>query len=404
MHRSDGDASGAQVQMKRLCNGFKNRGVNARILCRERTSHDSVLMPYRPRAERWLQKVTKRLGLNDVHLISSAGVASLPEFQEADLLDIHCFHSGTFSYLSLPNLTRNKAVVFTFHDMWPITGHCHASLECDRWKTGCGACPHLDIHPPVIRDATAIEWILKKWIYQQSRFSIVTPSRWLRDRVKESMLHDHQVHMIPHGVNTQTFKPLDKNACRQRLNITPGKNVIMCAMESMWRPLKGADLLVHALEQLPPALTKDSVLLFFGNSNREILDRIRIPVVELGYIHDDEAKAVAYSAADVFIHPTRAESFGLVALESIACGTPVVAFHVGGLTEIVRDGITGSLAMPEDPRDLSNKIRDFFVGSREFRAEMSDRCRRIAEHEYPLSLQIERYLNIYRDLIQTNQS
>jgi glycosyltransferase involved in cell wall biosynthesis len=402
MHRSDGDVSGAQVQMNRIRNGMKERGINANILCRERTSHESILMPYRPRAERWIRKFTQRIGLNDIHLVSSASVSSQKEYEDSDVLDIHCFHSGTFSYLSLPALTSRKATVFTFHDMWPFTGHCHASLECNRWKTGCGKCPHLDIQPPVQRDGTAIEWILKNWVYGRSKFTIVTPSKWLHDQVKESMLRNFPVHIIPHGVDTEVFKPLPKDSCQVKLNIPLGKKVLLCAMETMQRPLKGIDLLVEALGQLPQDLRNDCVLLFFGQSNSDIIKQIKIPVIELGYLHDDRAKAEAYSAADVFIQPSRAESFGLVALESIACGTPVIAFGVGGLTEVVRHGITGIIARPEDPRDLSEQVVQYFRQDHTLRTAMSNRCRNIAKREYSIHLQVERYITLYRKLIADN--
>ena len=384
--------------MQRLRAEFNKLGIDARTLCRHKILDDSVLMRGRPKLERWLGKFTGRIGLNDIHLVSSFRVPQMPEFKDADLLDIHCLHSSTFSYLALPVLTAEKPTVFTFHDMWPITGHCHASLECTRWKTGCGACPHLEIYPEVRRDATAIEWKLKRRAYERSKFTIVTPSKWLYDLTKESMLGRFEVHHIPHGIETDVFQPLDKDLCRSLLGIPDGKHVLFCAMESMQRPLKGADLLVRALESLPDSLQRDSVLLLFGHASREIIKKVRMPVINLGFLQHDRLKAVAFCAADLFVNPTRAESFGLVVLESMACGTPVVAFAVGGVPELVRPGITGYLAKPEDPQELAYGVTSL-LGDKAALAAMALRCREIAVNEYTLELQARRYADLYRQVI-----
>jgi len=399
MHRGDGDMGGGQVQMNRLQSGLRSRGVDARILCRDRSRQESVRMPTYARIENQLGKVTRRLGMNEMHLVSSFAVKKLTEFIDADLIDFHCLHCETLSYLALPDLTRRKPAVFTFHDMWPLTGHCHASLECDRWKTGCGKCPHLDVDPTARRDATALEWRLKRMAYNHSRFTIVTPSKWLHDRTKESMLGEFPVHHIPHGIETDIYKPLDKIHCRVLLGIPEDKNVVLCAMESMQRPLKGADLLVQALRRLPADLSRNSILLLFGHANQEILSHIPMPVVNLGYLHNPRLKALAFSAADVFIHPTRADVFALVVLESMGCGTPVVSFAVGGVPELVRPGMTGYLAQPEQPDDLCEGIVNLLADKVRLQA-MGRQCRDLVVSGYALELQVQRYIELYQQVIR----
>ncbi len=371
MHRGDGGLGGGQVQMLRLRSALARHGVDARVFCRETTRADSVRMPARPRLERWLEKITSRAGLNDLHLVSSFDVPKLADFQHADLIDIHSLHSGTFSYLALPALTADKPAVFTFHDMWPITGHCQ-----------------------IRRDSTALEWKWKQRAYSKSEFTIVTPSRWLHDLVKQSMLRDFPVQHIPHGIDMEVFRPLDKEHSRDLLGIPRGKHVIICALESMRRPLKGADLLVQALHALPESLQRESVLLLFGHTSAAVLRQIRMPVIELGYLHNEHLKALAFSAADLFINPTRAESFGLVALESMACGTPSVCFRVGGLPELVRPGVTGTLVEPFNPAALAGGVADL-LGDRAALDAMSRACREVAVAEFALDLQARRYAEIY---------
>ncbi len=401
MHRGDSDMGGGQVQMNRLCSGLISRGIDARILCRDRTRPESVQMPERPWIEKPLHKLTRRMGMNEAHLVSSFDVRNLPDFRAADLIDYHCLHCETLSYLALPSLTAGKPAVFTFHDMWPLTGHCHASLECERWKTGCGKCPHPEVAPSVLRDATALEWRLKRWAYNHSKFTIVTPSKWLHDKTRESIAGNHAVHHIPHGIETDVFIPLDKNQCRILLGIPEGKNVLLCGMESMKRPLKGADLLVEALRGLPDAVKKTSVLLLFGHTHGEIIRRIEMPVVNLGFLHNARLKAMAFSAADLFVNPTRAENFPLVVLESMACGTPVVSFAVGGVPEMVRPGTTGYLAEPGNPEDLRHGVVSL-LDNKTGREAMARKGREIVMAEYPLELQVQRYIDLYQQVIKGN--
>lgn len=395
MHRDEGRAGGAQIQMNRLRKGLRRQGVDARVLCREGLPGEAVRMPYMPLAEKCIGALTRRVGLNDIHLVSSYQVPRLPDFADADVLDLHCLHSGTFSYLALPALAARKPLVFTFHDMWPITGHCHASLECGRWRTGCGKCPHPEIEPAVRRDATALEWRMKKRAYESAEFTIVTPSKWLAGLVDQSMLAGRTVHHIPHGLDVDVFKPLEKSACRSLLGIPEGRTVLLCAIENMDRPLKGGALLAEAMQALPDSVRKDCVLLVFGRSSPSILSRIHMEVIDLGYLNSDALKVIAYSAADVLVNPSRAESFGLVALESMACGTPVLAFRVGGIPELVRPGQTGLLAEPEDPQSLADGIVAM-LNDRPGLQAMGDKCREVVLEEFTLDIQVKRTIEIYQ--------
>jgi glycosyltransferase involved in cell wall biosynthesis len=403
MHRDDGRVGGAQIQMNRLRAGLRSRGVDAQILRREGDASESESMPYYPKVERCVGAFTRRVGLNDIHLLSSHAVPGLPAVAEADVIDLHCLHSGTFSYLALPALAAKKPLVFTFHDMWPITGHCHASLDCERWKTGCGQCPYPGTEPAIRRDATALEWKLKKWACERSDFTIVTPSKWLAEMVDQSFLAGRQVHHIPHGLDVEVFRPLDKSKCRALLGIPEGKAVLLCAIENMERPLKGGKLLAQALENVPESIRRDCVLLVFGRSSRSLVQQIPMQVVELGYLGADSLKVIAYSAADLLLNPSRAESFGLVALEAMACGTPVVAFAVGGLPELVRPGLTGMLAKPEDPHDFSEKIVAMLSDRRSLEA-MATRARQLVLDEFSLELQVTRSISLYQSVSQAGKN
>jgi glycosyltransferase involved in cell wall biosynthesis len=325
-------------------------------------------------------------------------VKDLEAFQEADVLDIHCMHGGFFNYLALPSLTAHKPAVLTLHDMWPFTGHCSFSYDCDRWQTGCGRCPYPGNYPAIKTDGSRIEWKLKEWVYRRSNLVIVTLCRLRTEQVRRSLLSRFPIVEIPNGVDTEVFRPMGTEASRELLGIPSGKRVLMFASAGLASVNKGGDLLLKALEHLPRSLRTDMVLLTMGDGGDALGSVADVPSVHLGYVSYDRLKAVAFSAADVFVLPSRAETLPLVLLESMACGTPVVSFDVGGVSDLVRPGSTGYLARPEDFMDLRDGLAQL-LGDPELCRRLSERCRTVAVDEYSTKKLVQRYLALYRTTI-----
>jgi len=351
--------------------------------------------------ESQIRKVTSRLGLNGVHCLSTFGIRKHPAFLEADVLNFHCLHDGYFNYLALPRLTRSKPAVLTLHDMWPLTGHCSYSYDCERWKTGCGNCPYPHRAPAIRRDGTHWEWKLKKWAYARSRIAVAAPSKWLIDQARKSLLNRFPIHHIPYGVDTDVFHPRDREESRKAFGIPPGRKVLMFAARSMGKVdddgyRKGNDLLVAALQGLPSALKAQTTLLLLGAGGTGFGETVGVPSIGLGYVSDERIKAVAYAAADLFIFPTRADNLPLVLMESLASGTPMVSFKVGGVPDLVRPGITGFLAEPENVTDLRDGIVHLL--SDPALTAMRVRCAEIARLEYSHALQTQRYLHVFAGL------
>ena len=242
--------------MRRLHNALRASGVEADILCRKGDFDLPHVhrLPRPAKADYLLRNLTKPLGLNDIHLLSSFSVKQTELYRQADLLDFHGIHSRTLSYLSLPYLTAGKPALFTLHDVWALTGHCGATYGCNRWQTGCGRCPHLEVNPAVERDATRIEWLLKKWSYAHSNLAFVVPSQDVLQMARQSIIGDHPLYLIPNGVDTAVFQPMDQEVCRRQLGITPGKRVLFVAANKLNNHGKGADLLLKALHALPATL------------------------------------------------------------------------------------------------------------------------------------------------------
>jgi len=426
VHLSDGHlGGGGGIAMLRLHQGLRKAGIDSRILCRTKTQDSAYIteIPHLPRLESQLKKATAKFGLNDIHLLGSFKIKQKEAYRDADVIDFQGIHTGTLSYLTLPSLTKNKPAVFTMHDMWAMTGHCVYSYDCERWQQGCGSCPYPDTHPRIQRDNTHLEWHLKKWAYNHSNLAFVAPSRWLFEQATKSMFGQFPIHRIPYGLDTEIYQPLDPEACRVELGIPANKKVLMFAALKLDAARKGGDLLLAALQGLPAALKSELVLLTIGDHAEAMTKEIDIQTVHLGFVSDEHRKAVAYSAADLFLFPTRADNLPLVLLESMACGTPMVSFNVGGVSDLVRPGMTGYLAEPENVEALreailhpsdqslwsqkhsSESVTDFRNGiihlleDEPLRQHMRQQCRKIILQEYREEIQVKRYIQLYNQLL-----
>ena len=401
LHLNQSDISGgAAIAGYRLHQGLLNRGFDSRLLVgTAKINSDRIATVQRKhRWENQLSRFSNRLGLNYLNLISSFNIPKHKFYQEADILNFHNLHSGYFNYLAIPNLTKSKPAVFTLHDMWSFTGHCAYSYDCDRWKSGCGKCTYLDSYPGVQRDNTHLEWQLKNWLYSRSNLIIVTLSKWLTEQVKQSLLNRFPIYHIPNGIDTQAYQPLDRELCRQVLDIPADSKVLMFGAQDLTDSRKGGDLLLKALQALPQSLKAETVVLTMGNDNK-VSETVGLKTISLGYLSSDRLKSVAYSAADLFVFPTRADNLPLVLQESMACGTPIVSFDVGGVTDLVRHKITGYLAAAEDIEDFSKGIVELLEDG-QLRENMSQNCRKIVIEEYSLELQVQRYIKLYQQRSQ----
>lgn len=391
---------GGAIAMYRLYLGLKSQGLDCKILGGIKTleSDDSQAIKRSNRVESLLGKFTSRLGLNDIHCVSSYDLTQHEFYLNADILNFHVIHSGYFNYLALPKLTKSKPAVFTLHDMWSFTGHCAYSYDCNKWQTGCGKCPYPNAYPPVRRDNTRLEWKLKDWVYNNSNITIVSPSRWLTEQAKVSMLNHLSIHHIPNGIDTIAYQPLDKLLCKQILGIPKHKKTLLFGAESLKDIRKGGDLLVKSLQILPESLKSETIILMLGNGSESIASELGMQVISLGYISNDRLKSLAFSSADLFIFPTRSDNLPLVLQESMACGTPMVSFNIGGVSDLVRHNVTGYLAKPEDTQDFSNGIVNLLEDN-QLRQIMSENCRMITITEYSLEIQAKCYIELYRQLV-----
>jgi glycosyltransferase involved in cell wall biosynthesis len=406
LHINQSDISGgAAIAGYRLHQGLLALGNDSRLLAgKAQISSDYIAtLPYSSLIEKILLRVTSRLGLNYLNHISSFDIPKHSFHKNADILNFHNLHTGYFNYLVIPALTKNKPAILTLHDMWNFTGHCAYSYDCDRWKIGCGKCPYPNIYPTIKMDSTYLEWKLKNWVYGHSNLTIVTPSKWLAGQAEKSMLNRFPIHHIPYGLDTENYQPLNAKQCRLILGIPENKKVLMFGAESLKDSRKGGDLLLKALQHLPESLKAETILLILGNGGEAIVEDLGMATLNLGYISSDRLKSIAFSAADLFVFPTRADNLPLVLQESMACGTPMISFNIGGVSDLVRPGVTGYLAKPGDADDFCRGIVELLEDVA-LRKRMSQNCRAIALKEYPLELQAQRYSKLYSQALQNHSN
>lgn len=402
LHINQSDITGgAAIASYRLHQGLLLQGIDSRLLVDiVKINSDRVALIER---RRYLESISSRLawrlGLNYINILSTFNIAKNQFYQDADLINFHNLHGDYFNYLAIPSLTKYKPAIFTLHDMWSFTGHCTYSYDCEKWQTGCGNCPYLDTYPAIPIDNTRLEWKLKDWIYRHSNLTIVTPSKWLAEQAKKSMLNRFSIYHIPNGIDTDVYHPLNRAECRSVLRIPQDKKVLMFVSFGLSDSRKGGDLLIGALHSLPESLKKDTILLILGQQGEKLTETVSIPTINLGYISGDLLKSIAYSAADLFVFPTRADNLPLVLQESMACGIPMVSFDIGGVSDLVRPGITGELANPENVRDFAQKIIELLEDNGE-REKLSQNCREIAVKEYSIEIQAKGYIELYSQILK----
>lgn len=357
---------GAGIAARRIVNAERSVGIDATL----KTVSDFGIDPGLKRLE--LRYWPYRMGRKAEYLIGklghsanpichslglrSLGLAGRINTSDADIVHLHWINEGM---LSIPDVARiNKPLVWTLHDTWPFCGaeHYPDVVRGDmRWRDGYSR----ENFPATSTGLDLDRWVwnrkMRYWRNLNCRFT--APSRWDADLFNRSAFGKNRKKCVcvPNCVPTDVFWRGDKAAARERLGLRTEKRVIAFGACSLTDPIKGGDLLVEALGELCRRGQKVE-LLVFGDGGEEFSRRCGIAMRNVGRLSDPSAVASVYQAADVFVCPSRAETFGQTAAEALACGTPVAGFDFGGLKDVVEHGKTGYLARPYDPAGLANGI------------------------------------------------
>lgn len=271
-----------------------------------------------------------------------------------DVIHLHNLHN---SYINLPMLFKyikkhNISVVWTLHDCWAFTGHCpHFTLAgCDKWRSGCHSCPSYREYPQSRVDNSKFTYALKKKCFTGvENLTVVTPSEWLAGLVRESFLGEYPIKVINNGIDLSVFKPIESDF-KKRHNIPDSKSVLL-GVSFGWGEKKGLDVFVELASRLDPE--KYQIVLVGTDDGVDAC--LPDNIISIHRTQNQTELAEIYSAADLFINPTREENYPTVNMEAIACGTPVLTFRTGGSPEIP-DAATGSVVDCGDVDALEREI------------------------------------------------
>ena len=326
--------------------------------------------------------------------------------KNTDIINLHWINNFQSSETIFKLLALGKPVIWTLHDQWPFTGGCHYSAGCEQYTNKCKACPQLKDNKYDIPFKVQQNKIRK---YRKNNLTIVTPSKWLADCARKStVFSDLRVEVIPNSIEIDVFKPVSKEQAKVSLGIIPDAITLLFGSNSNKSPRKGFDQLLksilHCIEHdyIKKLIEKRRLnMLTFGKGDEE-LRNVGIPVISLGHIDSDEKLANIYSAADIFLLPSLEDNLPNTMLESMACGTPIVAFEVGGIPDVIQNGVTGYMA----PCFSSDRFGDSMVNlitDESIRTQMSLNCRGLIENNFQINHQADKYLELFDDLLKDNK-
>jgi len=407
---SEDRRGGAARAAHRLHSALREAGVDARMLVQVKHGDEtSVLGPrnaigmlaasLRPAADLLplalypgRQSVTFYPGWLPDRLVSRVRA------ERPDLVHLHWLAGATLKVTSLKRL--NAPLVWTLHDMWPFTGGCHYDEGCGRYDSGCGRCPILASRRRM--DLSMLGWRRKQRAYRGLDMHVVTPSRWLADLARRSpLLASFPVSVIPNPIDTRVYRPLDKCMARDLLKLPQeGRIVLFGALRSTTESRKGFPLLVEALQRFGRHHSREKCYaVIFGASRPDLSPDFGMESIFVGTMADDLSLALLYSAADVFVAPSRQENLSNTVMESLSCGTPVVAFSIGGMPDMIEHQVNGYLARPFEAEDLARGIA-WVLSDTSRAAALAQRARNKASEEFDGIVIARRYLALYRDTLE----
>lgn len=344
-------------------------------------------------------------------LLRRLGLAELIPFELATLLyhgrikqyDIVHFHdlSSAISPFTLRWLAQYTPTVWTLHDCSAFTGGCLYPMQCNHFHTRCGNCPQIGTWPlDSWFDFTGFQQDQKRKLAASGAVKYITPSNWMAQTAFGSNLLPVVPEVLPNGINTRVFKPMDKRGLRHELGIPIDRFVVLLSAGALQDERKGTHFALEVLlsvRDLPPE--KQPFVLLVGHNSPEIRSRLaNLDIMESGYLSDATILARHYAAADLFVFTSLADNQPLVVLETMATGTPMIGFQTGGIPEMVIQNETGFLSAPGNVSALADCLRQL-IHSPDILAKWSRLCIERARNEYSHDRFLTNHLTLYRNLL-----
>ncbi|MER9419182.1 glycosyltransferase [Mesorhizobium sp. M0306] len=399
--------SGAGRGIRALHEALLGRGIDTRIIGRVESDLPSDLkaesvsffarlpVSLRNRFKRW--QIERRFGPLPIDVQPIGHGLSLhrwPTYREADLIHIQFAGATTLG----PPLWRalraeTRPVVWTLRDMWPFTGGCHFSGQCERFRAGCGCCP--EFGGALDEEITAHDLTFKA-AHISKNITFVAISDSIAERARSStVLKDRDIRVIPNSVMLDRFLPIAKREARAALGLPNDRIILAVGALNLANPRKGS----ATLAALFAAYSRDPRVHFavFGQNLEQLVSPVPENFTQFGLLDDDVKLNRIYAAADIYLMPSLQESFGKVTVEAMASGTPVIAYDGTPAVDMVRNSQTGWLAPNGDSVKFLDTVREACALPEGALTEMGTRARADVVENFSLASVAERHIELYRE-------
>ena len=397
---------GAAIAAQRLNSGLRSAGVDSRMLVQHKTSDLGSVVGPSSGLDKALSVLRSPLTRRLLNLRAGIDTGNFsPEWFPShalktietinpDIVHLHYLGRGFGRPEIIGNIKR--PIIWTLHDMWPFTGGCHYDKECGRYRDSCGKCPVLGSSKE--KDLSRKVWRRKQAAWGEAKVTIVTLSNWMERCVGESTIFQNATtYRVPNGLDLDLFRPIEPAVARSILGFPVDKLLVLFGTVTAGsKEYKGFEHLEEMLTGAVEIGTEVEAVVFGGSEPSDPPD-FGFPTTYMGRLHDTNSLVLLYSAVDVFIAPSRQDNLPNTVMEALACGTPCLAFNIGGMPDLIDHKKNGYLATPFDTADMAAGL-NWILADSDRRRRLSENARKKVERCFSQRLQVERMMEIYESV------
>ena len=400
---------GAAIAAYRLMDALKNNGIKAKMLVRDKRSDQISVVELKKswwkvwqfiweRIIIWKENHFKKHNLFAVDIANTGtDVTTLPEFQQADVIHLHWINQGMLSLNDIHKIIlTGKPIVWTMHDMWPCTGICHHARDCNKYHDECNSCPYI-YNGGRKNDLSNKVFLNKKALYKLAPITFVTCSKWLKEQASFSaLLTGQQIIDIPNPINTNLFKPRNKIESRTKCKLPIDKKLILFGSIKITDKRKGIDYFIESCKLLVekyPEVKDEWGIVVYGKHSDQLISLLPFKVYALNYISSEKELVDVYNSVDIFVTPSLEENLPNTIMEAMACGTPCVGFHIGGIPEMIDHLHNGYVAEYKSAEDFANGIH-WALTEGDYNTLSEEAYRKVVA-SYSEGAVAKRYIDIY---------
>lgn len=398
---------GAARAAYRLHKALLSQGIDSMVLVQDKVSDDYTVIGPSNKIEKAIAKLRPffdslpvRFYKNRTKTLFSpawlpfSNVVKKNNELNPDIVHLHWIAGGMMRIEDIAKI--NAPVVWSLHDNWAFTGGCHIKWECEKYKEICGACPRLGSK----KENDLSTWVYKRKqkIFLSKKMVIIGLSKWMHECAKSSSLLKDHIHInLPNPIDTTIFKSFDKDKARDLWNLPEDKKLVLFGAFGATNDInKGFRELTEALQKLNKNLNIELVV--FGSSQPQNAPEFGFKTHYLGQLHDDISLVTLYNAVDVMVVPSLQENLSNTIMESLACGTPAVAFDVGGNSDMIDHELNGYLARPFDSKDLAKGI-EWVLTTPNYKT-LSHNARAKVLNNFDNVIVAKKYIRLYEEVMR----